>query len=36
MVESAELGHSITKPPYARQVPKLCEALLDAQYLRAH
>src|SRR5258706_16035383 len=32
MFESAELGHSITKQTYARQVPKLREALLDAQY----
>jgi AMP-polyphosphate phosphotransferase len=32
MFESAELGHSITKQTYARQVPKLREALLDAQF----
>ena len=32
MFESAELGHSVTKQTYARQVPKLREALLDAQY----
>jgi polyphosphate:AMP phosphotransferase len=32
MFESAELGHAITKQTYARQVPKLREALLDAQY----
>jgi polyphosphate:AMP phosphotransferase len=32
MFESAELGHSIAKLTYARQVPKLREALLDAQY----
>ena len=32
MFESAELGHSITRQTYARQVPKLREALLDAQY----
>jgi len=30
--ESAELGHAIAKSIYARQVPKLREALLDAQY----
>ncbi|HVY05898.1 MAG TPA: polyphosphate:AMP phosphotransferase [Burkholderiales bacterium] len=32
MFESAELGHSITKQAYARQVPRLREALLDAQF----
>lgn len=32
MFESAELGHSIAKRTYAREVPKLREALLDAQY----
>jgi hypothetical protein len=32
MFESAELGHAITKQTYARQVPKLRESLLDAQY----
>lgn len=32
MFESAELGHSITRQTYSRQVPKLREALLDAQY----
>src|SRR5258706_12132691 len=32
MFESAELGHSISKQTYARQVPKLRESLLDAQY----
>ena len=32
MFESAELGHAITRQTYARQVPKLREALLDAQY----
>ena len=32
MFESAELGHSISKRTYAREVPKLREALLDAQY----
>ncbi|MBI4954462.1 MAG: polyphosphate:AMP phosphotransferase [Myxococcales bacterium] len=32
MFESAELGHTVTKASYARQVPKLREALLDAQY----
>ena len=32
MFESAELGYSISKRTYAREVPKLREALLDAQY----
>jgi polyphosphate:AMP phosphotransferase len=32
MFESAELGHSIDKRTYARAVPKLRAALLDAQY----
>jgi AMP-polyphosphate phosphotransferase len=32
MFESAELGHKISKQTYARQVPKLRNALLDAQY----
>ena len=32
MFESAELGHAITKQTYARQLPKLRESLLDAQY----
>ena len=32
MFESAELGHAITKQTYARQVPGLRAALLDAQY----
>ena len=32
MFESAEIGHSISKRTYAREVPKLREALLDAQY----
>ena len=32
MFGSAELGHAIIKQTYARQVPKLREALLDAQY----
>ena len=32
MFESAELGHSISRQTYARQVPKLREALLDVQY----
>ncbi len=32
MFESAELGHSISKRTYAREVPKLRVALLDAQY----
>src|SRR5487761_2097775 len=32
MFESAELGHKITKQIYARQEPKLREALLNAQF----
>jgi len=32
MFESAELGHSVSKQAYARQAPKLREALLDAQF----
>jgi len=32
MFESAELGHSISKRTYAREVPRLREVLLDAQY----
>lgn len=32
MFESAELGHTITKQTYARQVPRLRDALLDTQY----
>lgn len=32
MFESAELGHAISQRTYARAVPKLREALLDAQY----
>ncbi|MBE0612218.1 MAG: polyphosphate:AMP phosphotransferase [Burkholderiales bacterium] len=32
MFESAELGHKITKQVYARQEPKLREALLNAQF----
>ncbi len=32
MFESAELGHSISKRTYAREVPKLRNALLDAQF----
>ena len=32
MFESAELGHSISKRTYSREVPKLREALLDSQY----
>lgn len=32
MFESAELGHSISKRTFAREEPKLREALLDAQY----
>lgn len=31
MFESAELGHSVDKKDYEREVPKLREALLDAQ-----
>ena len=32
MLESAEIGHKVAKSVYARQVPKLREALLNAQY----
>ncbi|MCX7141335.1 MAG: polyphosphate:AMP phosphotransferase [Proteobacteria bacterium] len=32
MFESAELGHKVTKQVYARQEPKLREALLNAQF----
>src|SRR5260221_175722 len=32
MFESAELGHKIDKATYEREVPKLREALLNAQY----
>ena len=32
MFESAELGHEISKEVYEAEVPKLREALLDAQY----
>ena len=32
MFESAELGHKVTKEVYARQEPKLREALLNAQF----
>jgi len=32
MFESAELGHSIDKATYKKEVPALREALLDAQY----
>jgi len=32
MFESAELGHSITKAIYKQEVPKIREALLDAQF----
>jgi polyphosphate:AMP phosphotransferase len=32
MFESAELGHTIDKQTYAREEPKLREALLEAQY----
>ena len=31
MLESAEIGHAISKAAYARQEPALREALLDAQ-----
>ncbi len=32
MFESAELGHKIDKTTYDTEVPKLREALLDAQF----
>jgi polyphosphate:AMP phosphotransferase len=32
MLESAEIGHSVSKTTWARQEPKLREALLNAQY----
>src|SRR6266478_234839 len=32
MLESAEIGHKLSKEVYARQEPKLREALLNAQY----
>jgi polyphosphate:AMP phosphotransferase len=32
MLESAEIGHKISKAVYAREEPKLREALLDAQF----
>ena len=32
MFESAELGHRVDKQTYAREVPKLREALLNAQF----
>ena len=32
MLESAEIGHSISKRVYSREEPKLREALLNAQY----
>jgi polyphosphate:AMP phosphotransferase len=32
MLESAEIGHKVSKQAYARQEPKLREALLNAQY----
>jgi len=32
MLESAEVGHAISKASFARQEPKLREALLNAQY----
>ena len=32
MLESAEIGHRISKQVYAREEPKLREALLNAQF----
>ena len=32
MFESAELGHAIDKKTFRAEVPKLREALLDAQF----
>ncbi len=32
MLESAEIGHRVSKAAYAREEPKLREALLDAQF----
>jgi len=32
MLESAEIGHKVAKPVYAREEPKLRETLLNAQY----
>jgi polyphosphate kinase 2 (PPK2 family) len=32
MLESAEIGHKVTKAAYAREEPKLRDALLNAQY----
>ena len=32
MLESAEIGHRVSKQVYAREAPKLREALLNAQY----
>ena len=32
MLESAEVGHSVSKAAYAQQEPRLREALLNAQY----
>jgi polyphosphate:AMP phosphotransferase len=32
MLESAEIGHSVSKRTYAREEPKLRDALLNAQY----
>src|SRR5512132_2325004 len=32
MLESAEIGHRVSKQVYAREEPKLREALLNAQY----
>src|SRR5438876_11883677 len=32
MLESAEVGHTIAKAAYAREEPRLREALLNAQY----
>ena len=32
MLESAEIGHTVPKPAYAREEPKLRELLLNAQF----
>ena len=32
MLESAEIGHAVSKAAFAREEPKLREALLNAQY----
>jgi polyphosphate:AMP phosphotransferase len=36
LLESAEIGHRVAKNVYDRQLPKLREALLNAQYDMAH